>query len=603
MNTLHTFHIPVMGSGFTIDTALKVSQYGIDSVLSLVDDVLMEKIRKVLCKKNDLPFIEINPKRIDCRSERITAYLNLIEDLSVRNFEKMVAGVTTSAEAADRYFTMLPSTSPVAQEYFRLRSGLNGDFGNISEWIRSHMVRGSIDVNIMTKLDRPNYFNDEKLPAEYNDAHSALRGFAHSKLNSSVVLSAGLNPELFGYIAGFPDFFPDSKGNLKKRIVIKVSDYRSALIQGKFLAKKGLWVSEFRIESGLNCGGHAFPTNGLLMGPILAEFKNRREELQDTLRNVYHQALIHAGLPVPEIHLPIRITAQGGVATSEEHGFLIEHYRLNSVGWGTPFLLVPEVTLCDENTIDLLMKAKTEDVYISGISPLMIPFYSLKGNTRDVEKERRIEEGLPGTPCPRKYLALNQEFSEAGLCPASFEYQHYKIQQLEEMNLQEDEYSRKFSAITEKSCICAGLGTPALKVLEMDTSTEGPGESVCPSPSIAWFNRTYSLNEMIDHIYGRTSLFNKNQRPNMFLSELNIYINHLKQEAEGIREICSKKQLRTMQSFCDNMKEGIHYYSELFKKHHAELKTSANAAMESLSEAARSIDEVYRQIRQICCVS
>lgn len=50
-----------------------------------------------------------------------------------------------------------------------------------------------------------------------------------------------------------------------KKVVIKVSDYRSALIQGKYLAKKGIWVSEFRIESGLNCGGHAFATDGYLL--------------------------------------------------------------------------------------------------------------------------------------------------------------------------------------------------------------------------------------------------------------------------------------------------------------------------------------------------
>ena len=66
-----------------------------------------------------------------------------------------------------------------------------------------------------------------------------------------------MNPRLYGYIANFKDFFPDVNGKIKKKIVLKVSDYRSAIIQGKFLAKKGLWVSEYRIESGLNCGGHA----------------------------------------------------------------------------------------------------------------------------------------------------------------------------------------------------------------------------------------------------------------------------------------------------------------------------------------------------------
>ena len=51
MSKAHTFHIPVMGIGFTIDTPLKVSQYGIDSVISLVDDILLEKIRSFSCRE------------------------------------------------------------------------------------------------------------------------------------------------------------------------------------------------------------------------------------------------------------------------------------------------------------------------------------------------------------------------------------------------------------------------------------------------------------------------------------------------------------------------------------------------------------------------
>ena len=77
-------------------------------------------------------------------------------------------------------------------------------------------------------------------------------------------------------------FFLDENGYLKKKIILKVSDYRSALIQGNFLAKKGLWVSEYRIESGLNCGGHAFATDGFLLGPILEEFKDKKEDLVES---------------------------------------------------------------------------------------------------------------------------------------------------------------------------------------------------------------------------------------------------------------------------------------------------------------------------------
>jgi hypothetical protein len=49
--------------------------------------------------------------------------------------------------------------------------------------------------------------------------------------------------------------FSDSEDKLNKKIILKVSDFRSAMIQGTF-GKKKVWVSEYRIESGLNCGGH-----------------------------------------------------------------------------------------------------------------------------------------------------------------------------------------------------------------------------------------------------------------------------------------------------------------------------------------------------------
>ena len=109
-----------------------------------------------------------------------------------------------------------------------------------------------------------------------------------------------MNPKLYGYIAQFDDFFPNADGHIKKKIVIKVSDYRSALIQGKFLAKKGLWVSEYRIESGLNCGGHAFATDGYLMGPILSDFKEKREELISEVFAICKDALQANNKVVPE---------------------------------------------------------------------------------------------------------------------------------------------------------------------------------------------------------------------------------------------------------------------------------------------------------------
>ena len=48
MEKAHSFHIPVMGIGFTVDTPVKVAQYGIDSVVSIVDDILLEGFQVML---------------------------------------------------------------------------------------------------------------------------------------------------------------------------------------------------------------------------------------------------------------------------------------------------------------------------------------------------------------------------------------------------------------------------------------------------------------------------------------------------------------------------------------------------------------------------
>jgi hypothetical protein len=164
------------------------------------------------------------------------------------------------------------------------------------------------------------------------------------------------------------------------------------LIQGKYLAKKGIWVSEFRIESGLNCGGHAFATDGYLMGPILEEFKVNKEELIDTLFEIYNAAL-QKKINRKFIYPPEMIfSAQGGIGTYEEDVFLHQYYNLESTGWGTPFLLVPEATTVDENTLKLLSSAKEKDVVLSKNSPLGVRFHYLKRTSYENEKVERISK-------------------------------------------------------------------------------------------------------------------------------------------------------------------------------------------------------------------
>ena len=45
-----------MGTGFMIDAPLRIAKYGISTVLSLVDDVLIEQMRKFHSQKEGEPY-------------------------------------------------------------------------------------------------------------------------------------------------------------------------------------------------------------------------------------------------------------------------------------------------------------------------------------------------------------------------------------------------------------------------------------------------------------------------------------------------------------------------------------------------------------------
>ncbi len=602
MKNAHTFHIPVMGIGFTIDTPLKISQYGIDSVISLVDDILLEKMRKMYCEKYQLTYEEISDKFEDFRAKRITAYLNLIQELAVKKLENLRNSVAGLSHECKEYFKLLPDTSTLKQEFINLT---NKPFNptELKNWLIKNLKMGSIDVNIMTKIDKDNYLNNEKLPIEFNDAHAALRGYANSNLSSSIVFSAGMNPRLYSYLEQFEDFYPDENSFLKKKITLKVSDYRSALIQGKFLAKKGLWVSEYRVESGLNCGGHAFATDGHLLGPILAEFRDSRNDLIQTLHEIYIQALVGKNKPVQAKPLELKITAQGGVGTAEEHQFMLDHFQLDSIGWGTPFLLVPEVTTVDDATRNKLAAATESDLYLSNISPLGVPFNNIRGNSKDDEKYALIQKGRPGSSCPKKYVALNKEFTDKAICTASRQYQNLKIKELAEQNLTAPEYKTRFDKIIEKSCICVGLGTSSLLVNGLETKTEGTGVSICPGPNLAYFSKVMSLKEIVDHIYGRANVIARTDRPNVFVKELNIYIDYLKNKIEETKVSMNDKQQLYLLSFASNLQKGKDYYEQLFNNVKGVFEETKSTVLKELENSEKALQLLYLEIQKKSLVS
>ncbi|MDR2122340.1 MAG: hypothetical protein LBP34_04360 [Flavobacteriaceae bacterium] len=559
----HTFHIPVMGLSYTIDTPVKVARFGISSVVSIVQDSLIEKMREYYYKKNNKPYHPIETTEPDYRAKRITDYLNLLNHIVQNQVDKLKNSSFESGSELMLYFEMLPENSFLKKLYQKMK-GIHDKYEQkkIQQQLKELIRAGSIDVNIMTKVDNNQYGKDGNIIEDGSDAVAALRGYSKSNLvDSSIIFSAGMNPRLFNYLENIPAFTEIKDGKFEKKIVIKVSDYRSAIIQGKYLAKKGLWVSEFRIESGLNCGGHAFASQGYMLGPILEEFKTKRSTLNSELFEMYSKALQLKGKTAPEKAPEITITVQGGIGTYEEDEFLRTYYQVNATGWGSPFLLVPEAVSIDDETLEALVKSKEEDIYLSSNSPLGVPFNYLKNISGEKEKYRFVEEGHPGSPCTEKLLKSNTEFTQKPICTASVSYIRQKIKQITKQNINEEERKKQIASILTKECLCAGLCNSALRKYELPPiSKEILGVTVCPGPNIAYFDKVVSLKDMIDHIYGRTNLLKSGYRPHMFVKELHIYMKYLKEQVIEIVDYTDKKLVGYYEVFCQNMQNAVEYY-------------------------------------------
>ena len=563
----HKFHIPVMGLAYTIDTPIKVARFGISSVISIIEDRLVEMMRSYYYPTIDKEYKPISTHEVDYRAKRITDYLNLVNTIVQKQVEKLRNAAFETGSEIVKYFEMLPDDSMQKQLYRQMmRASDQPEKKKMEDYLRTQIRPGSIDVNIMTKLDRNNYNKGSELVEDGSDAVSALRGYAKSNLtNSSVVFSAGMNPRLYNYLEKCKEFDVNEDGGFTKKIIIKVSDYRSALIQGKYLAKKGIWVSEFRIESGLNCGGHAFATEGYLLGPILEEFKANKQELIDSLFEIYNTALQKKNSKQFLYPPNMLFSVQGGIGTHEEDDFLHQQYNIESTGWGTPFLLVPEATTVDEATLKLLCAAKEKDVVLSHNSPLGIRYYYLKGTSAENEKLLRIKNGKPGSPCTEKHLGFNTEFTKEPICTASHKYQKIKIAQLQSLNLPEPEYKRKLNDVLGKECLCVGLSNAAAISYQQTFIKKLNAVTICPGPNIANFSKVVSLQTMTDHIYGRKNIITQINRPHMFIAELHLYIDFLKEQLDEdiLQPAQFSKKKKYYASFFQNMRDGIAYYRQL----------------------------------------
>ena len=549
-----------MGTGFTIDTPIRIAKLGISSVISIIDDMLTERMRKYHAERVGEPYEEIPRKSKNSRVRRLREYLNLVHRIVNKEMDSLRKTPFELGSDITRYYELLPD-STLKDDYLKMLKEKDPKIKKrMQKELREKTVPGSIDVNIMTKIDRNGARGNEDLPTGQSDALLALRAFAESTLNSSVIFSAGLNPRLYAYINNFADFFPNKLGEIKKRITLKVSDFRSGAIQGKFLAKKGLWVSEFRIESGLNCGGHAFATKGNLMGPILEEFKEQRVVLREKLFDIYTKTLKKFDKIVPASPPEVSLTVQGGIGTNEERKLLHKRYKVNSTGWATPFLLVSEVTNLDDEHRKRLADAGDDDVILSDASPLGLPFWVLKNSAAVEEQNRLIDIGNPGSDCPKGFLISNSEFTKHHICSASRNFMRRKLDTLGSNGTSKTVLARQKELVLAKACLCRDLSAAATQNFNVKRNGN---ILICCGPGIINYSKKSTLEEMVDHIYGRKSLLIDSYRPHMFIKELSLYIEYIRKEVEQYTLELSSRTPKYFREFKENIKDGIEYYKSI----------------------------------------
>jgi hypothetical protein len=99
---------------------------------------------------------------------------------------------------------------------------------------------------------------------------------------------------------------------------------------------------------------------------------------------------------------------------------------------------------------------------------------------------------------------------------------------------------------------------------EIPIKGEKQGVVVCPGPNLAYFDKEVSLADMVKHIYGNENVMHEENRPNIFVNELKMYVEYLKNEIEEFSDDFTNAQTKKWKTFKSNLIAGVNYYENLF---------------------------------------
>ena len=103
---------------------------------------------------------------------------------------------------------------------------------------------------------------------------------------------------------------------------------------------------------------------------------------------------------------------------------------------------------------------------------------------------------------------------------------------------------------------------------------------------------------MVDHIYGRKDILNTLSRSHMFINELNLYVDYLRNKIEKTMEINSK-DVKYFQGFKNNLLKGIEYYKNIIPKIKRETSQHLAAMNHELDKIAFKLNLLKLECIQI----
>jgi hypothetical protein len=185
-------------------------------------------------------------------------------------------------------------------------------------------------------------------------------------------------------------------------------------------------------------------------------------------------------------------------------------------------------------------------------------------------KQKRIDHNKAGSSCPKRFLALSKEFGAEGICTSSKKFQDVKLEELDEIRdtVSASTFEKMKFNITEKACLCVGLANASYLENNIKITGQSQGVIICPGPNMAYFDKEVSLSEMVKHIYGNSTVMTDANRPNLFVKELKMYVDYLKNEISETTADLTAGQIKKWNAFKNNMIEGIGYYQSMFNTSH-----------------------------------